>query len=157
MISTVGRPVERVDQSLTIVIPAYNEEGTVGKVLSDLRDRCPELSTSVIVVDDGSSDRTAEIAGSLGADVLWHPRNLGYGAALKTAVRHAKTPFVLTMDADGQHTSAHLERLWAQRHEADMVVGARAGMWHSRAWRMPGKWLLTTIASYLARQPILLG
>lgn len=141
-------------ETLTVVIPAFNEEASIGRVLADIRQVCGTFATEIVVVDDGSSDGTAQAARAHGAVVLSHPRNLGYGASLRTGIRHATTPFVATVDADGQHTADSLARLWARREHADMVVGARTGLVHSRAWRMPGKWLLSAMATYLSRQPI---
>jgi glycosyltransferase involved in cell wall biosynthesis len=140
-----------VDHSLTIVIPAFNEAASLPAVLAALRAHVP--SVPVIVVDDGSTDDTAAVAEGLGATVLRHAYNLGYGAALKTGIRHSATPFVATMDADGQHSVGSLESLWQARLDADMVVGARSGL-HSPSWRMPGKWFLGVMARYLSRHTI---
>lgn len=141
--------------SLTIIIPAYNEAPALAAVLQSLKGAAAvdEGRAEVIVVDDGSSDDTAAVADQHGATVIRHARNLGYGAALKSGFKRATTPFVATMDADGQHTVESLGALWAQRHEADMVVGARSGL-HSPLWRMPGKWCLGAMARYLSRQSI---
>jgi glycosyltransferase involved in cell wall biosynthesis len=143
-----------LDQLLTVVIPAFNEQDALAAVLTDLHANCRDVVGGVIVVDDGSSDDTAAVAREHGATVVAHPTNLGYGAALKTGIRHAETAFVATMDADGQHSGAAIRRMWERRHEGDMVVGARIGLVHSRAWRMPGKWLLTLMAVYLTRRRI---
>jgi len=140
-----------VDHTLTIIIPAHNEAAALPQVLGSLRAHAPEAH--VIVVDDGSTDATASVAEQFGATVLRHAGNLGYGAALKTGFRQAATPFVATMDADGQHTPEALEAVWRARHDADMVVGARTGF-HGPAWRMPGKWLLRVMAQYLTRRRI---
>lgn len=123
-------------------------------VLRDVLDVCQQLGAVVTVVDDGSSDTTAEVARAAGATVVSHPRNLGYGAALKTGIRQAATEYVITMDADGQHDAAAVRRIWARREGADMVVGARQGLLHSNTWRMPGKWLLRLMAVYLTGQQI---
>lgn len=137
--------------ALTVIVPAYNEEASIGLVLTELRGA--EFVTSVIVVDDGSSDGTARVAREHGATVAAHPQNLGYGAALKTGVRHSTTPFVATMDADGQHTLEALRLVWAPHNELDMVVGGRSGR-HSPAWRMPGKWWLNVLARHLSGRDI---
>jgi glycosyltransferase involved in cell wall biosynthesis len=149
----VGAHADTLDQSLTIVIPAYNEARSLPAVLDALRAGAAGTGVTVIVVDDGSSDETAKIAREHGATVLRHTRNLGYGAALKTGIRASVTPFVATMDADGQHTIAALSSLWSERQDADMVVGARSGL-HAPLWRMPGKWMLGIMAQYLSKQPI---
>lgn len=144
----------RDDSGITVVIPAYNEEASIGRVLEDLRATCGDLVRAIVVVDDGSTDNTAAVSRHSGATVLTHPRNIGYGAALKTGIREAATTFVATMDADGQHSGTSLRAVCEARHAADMVVGARAGLLHSRAWRVPGKWLLGVMAWYLSRQRI---
>jgi len=140
---------------LTIVIPAFNEEATIQRVLADIQALgSASLAMTVIVVDDGSTDETAKLAEDAGACVVRHARNKGYGTALKTGIRLAKTEYVLTMDADGQHTAENILRLWELRDRADMVVGQRKRTIHSPLWRMPGKWLLGLMANYITRQKI---
>jgi glycosyltransferase involved in cell wall biosynthesis len=141
-------------ENLTIVIPAYNEEKSIGTVLKDICDSSSGFVAEVIVVDDGSSDQTAEIAEGAGVRVIRHSRNRGYGSALKTGVRAAHTTYVLTMDSDGQHRTEDVRKLWDARAACDMVVGQRTELIHSSLWRMPGKWLLTLMANYIARQRI---
>src|SRR5437762_2703965 len=92
-----------------LIVPAYNEEGRVGPVVREVRSAAPHVD--VLVVDDGSSDRTAEEASSAGARVLALPVNLGYGGALqagyKVAVREG-FPLIGQIDADGQHAAEYL-------------------------------------------------
>src|SRR6202790_1909524 len=93
---------ERRKPGLWLVIPAYNEAGAIGAVLSGLHKYLPR----VVVVDDGSSDRTSEIALESGAAVVRHAINLGQGAALQTAIDYAlarNAARICTFDADGQH------------------------------------------------------
>lgn len=93
-----------------ILVPAFNEAGRVGAVVQELRTRFPH----VLVVDDGSSDATANEALRCGAIVLRHPLNRGQGAALETGLAFARErsfDFVVTFDADGQHRTADVERL----------------------------------------------
>jgi glycosyltransferase involved in cell wall biosynthesis len=151
----VTRSPDLVNHSLTIIIPAYNEASALAGVLQSLQSAgaLDDGHAKIIVVDDGSSDETAAVADQHGATVVRHARNLGYGAALKTGIKRAETPFVATMDADGQHTVEALASLWARRDDADMVVGARSGL-HAPLWRMPGKWCLGAMARYLSRQSI---
>lgn len=142
---------------VTIVIPAYNEEGGIGEVLSKLRGALPPGVAEVVVVDDGSADRTAEIAEANGARVLRHSSNRGYGASLKTAIRACTTEYVLTMDADGQHRLEDVARLCEAvggDHAPDCVIGHRTRLLHSRLWRMPGKWFLTRLARILTQKEI---
>lgn len=112
---------------VTVVIPAYNEEQTIGQVLSSLREHG---YTRVIVVDDGSSDRTSEVARREGAVLLRHVYNRGYGGALGTALQAAiqsRAEIIVTVDADGQHDPADISRLLEPivSGEADIVIGSR--------------------------------
>ena len=111
-------------QSITVLLPAYNEEVSIGSVV--LRTR--QFADRIIVVDDGSSDRTAEVAILAGAEVLRHPENRGKGAALKTGFGSLNgDSIIVTIDTDGQHDPADIPRLVAPilRGEADMVNGSR--------------------------------
>ncbi|MFC7493462.1 MULTISPECIES: glycosyltransferase family 2 protein [unclassified Nocardioides] len=108
------------------IVPAWNEEGAVAQTVTALRASCPELD--VLVVDDGSGDRTAEVAEGAGALVVRLPFNLGVGGAMRTgyryAVRHGYDAAV-QVDADGQHDPAFLDQLLAGLQDADVVIGAR--------------------------------
>lgn len=111
---------------IVVGIPAYDEEGTIPKVIV----RAQRHVDRVIVCDDGSTDETAEIAKRLGADVLRHERNLGYGSAIRSLFREAKrlrADVFVTMDADGQHDPEDISKLTRPILEgkADIVVGSR--------------------------------
>ena len=111
-----------------LVIPAYEEEARVGAVLEAVARA--GLGCEIVVVDDGSRDATAAVAARAGAQVLRHPFNLGYGAALQTGYKYALergARVVAQMDADGQHDPAELAELLAavESGEADLVVGSR--------------------------------
>lgn len=137
----------------TIVIPAYNEEDAIRIVLQKLREH--GVAAPIIVVDDGSSDGTKERAAAFpGVQVISHPYNKGYGAAIKTGIRAATTEWVITYDADGQHTPELLALLLRHCERPNhMVVGMRKG--YKGPWiRQPGKRVLQWIASYLAERPI---
>lgn len=137
---------------LAIVIPAFNEERAVGDVVRGLRERFPE--TEILVVDDGSDDRTAEMAEEAGAVVVPHGRNLGYGASLKTGVRHTARDYVLFFDGDGQHDPEDVPRLLEGLVAAEMVVGARTGAWKTPVTRRPGKAVLARAARTLLGQTV---
>ena len=114
--------------SLLVILPAYNEEAHVGGVVRSVLAALP--GADVLVVDDGSSDRTSEEARAAGARVASLPVNLGYGGALQTgykyAVRHGYE-VVAQIDADGQHSAADLPRLLSRLEDSenDVVIGSR--------------------------------
>ena len=104
----------------------------------------------VIVVDDGSSDGTADAARAAGAQVLRHPYTKGNGAAVKTGIRHATGDFILIIDADGQHAPEEAGRIVARLGEYDLVIGARDGLDPGNAPGVAlGNALLNRLASYL--------
>ena len=113
-------------QNITVILPAFNEEVSIGSVVLLTR----YYADSVIVVDDGSSDRTAEIARKAGAEVIVHEVNKGKGSALKTGFAAADdlgADIIVTMDSDGQHNPAEILKLIEPiiKGEADMVNGSR--------------------------------
>ena len=126
---------------LTIIIPAYNEEAGIGHTLQLLRDE-PRLSgATVIVISDGSTDHTADIAAQFGAIVIQNWSNLGYGASLKRGIQRATTDLIAWFDADGQHNPADLADMVERLHheEAHAVIGARAPGSHVVKKRVLGK------------------
>ena len=113
--------------SLSIVIPARNEEVGLSQILPGLRQRYPDAT--IIVVDDGSTDGTASVSRENGAEVISHPYSKGNGAAIKSGARAAQTDAILFMDADGQHRVEDIESLLAKFEDGyDLVVGARQGL-----------------------------
>ena len=148
-------------QGVSIVIPAYNEEKGAAesmRELLDVLDERVEVPYEVIVVDDGSKDRTSEILRDLEGErmkLVVHPKNRGYGAAIKTGIRHAKHPWIMITDADGTYPAEHIPDLLAERDHHEMVVGARIGEHaHVPLIRRPPKWVLRKLASYLSRNHI---
>ena len=113
--------------SAAVVVAAYNEEASIGEAIADLR----RYFARLVVVDDGSSDATGEIARRAGATTLRHPVNLGQGAALETGIRYAMglegIDYFVTFDADGQHQAedAHRLLLTLQERGFDVVLGTR--------------------------------
>lgn len=118
-------------EKIVAIIPALNAEGTLAPVLSETLRQLKD----VVVIDDGSTDRTSEVARAGGATVLRHERNLGKGAALKTgfgwALEHGYQA-VVTLDADGQHLPGDIPRLiqaWRESN-ADLIIGSRRHLFH---------------------------
>ncbi|MGE3512793.1 MAG: glycosyltransferase family 2 protein [Vicinamibacterales bacterium] len=134
------------------MIPAFNERTAVSRVVRELLDAA--CWGEVFVVDDGSEDGTGAEAELAGARVLRHPYRKGNGAAIKTGVRAAASPFLLIMDADGQHRPADALRLITHLDEYDLVVGARVQSTQASLIRRLGNALLNRLAGYLVGQPI---
>jgi glycosyltransferase involved in cell wall biosynthesis len=129
-----------------VAIPAFDEDRFIGSLVLKLRAR----GHMVVVVDDGSSDATGDVAQAAGAVVLRHPQNLGKSAAVRTAFVHAcriAVDALVILDGDSQHDPADIDRLVEPilNGEADMVVGSRfAGMRsHIPRWRVAGQHALT--------------
>jgi glycosyltransferase involved in cell wall biosynthesis len=134
--------------STSIIIPACNEAPTIGKLIVRIRELHP--AAEIIVIDDGSSDRTAEIARDAGADVYRHPYNIGNGAAIKSGIRAATGDILVFMDADGQHHPEDIARFLERFPEYDMVVGTRSLRSQSSMLRAIGNAIYNRFASYAA-------
>ena len=114
---------------VSVVIPAYNEDAAVGAEVRNVRQTLQRfgIAHEIIVVDDGSEDRTAEEAVRAGARVLQHLRNRGYGASLKTGITAARYDMIAITDADGTYPADQIPVLLEKLRTADMAVGARTG------------------------------
>ncbi len=139
-------------QSLSIIIPAYNEEEGISATIAKLKAMNEEYE--VIVVDDGSTDNTYQIAKESGAKIIRHPYNKGYGAALKTGIREASETLILFIDADNQHNTDDIPQLLKYVDTYDMVVGARTGDSEISLFRRFGKRIFNALANYLAEMRI---
>src|SRR5262249_34802345 len=110
------------------IVPALNEEGSIARVIEEIRAFDPELH--IVVVDDGSADRPGDVARAAGAMVLRLPFNLGIGGAVQTGLRYAHENgfcFAVRVDGDGQHDPAQLASVIEPvlRDQADIAVGSR--------------------------------
>ena len=142
---------------VSIVIPAFNEEQGIAASVREVRAALDGAGAEyeLLVVDDGSSDRTAEIAAQEGASVISLPENRGYGFALKTGIRRARHDAIVITDADGTYPADAIPQLVADLADYDMVVGERTGAEVAIATaRGPARWFLRRLASYLAGRPI---
>ncbi len=147
------------------IVPALDEQETVGDVVATIRSRLvmsADIDVDVLVVDDGSSDRTATVARSAGATVVRHPFNLGVGAALRTGFRYAHSrgsTMAMQIDADGQHDPTEAARLLdAVAAGADLAIGSRfapgSGEYEVSTGRRFSMRLLSGIVSRRIGQPI---
>ena len=146
-----------MSQSVTVVIPCFNEEHGIGPVIAEVRAVLQQeaIDHEMLVVDDGSADRSAEAARAAGARVIRHRSNRGYGAALKTGIAAARHPAIVIIDADGTYPAAYIPELLRRLDRADMVVGARTGESVSIPLaRRPPKWVLNRLANYLTASAI---
>ena len=140
--------------SLSIVIPAKNEGGAIGTVVSKAREQYADAE--IIVVDDGSSDDTAKAAAAAGAIVISHPESLGNGAAVKSGARAASGDVIAFMDGDGQHDAGELTPLLEQLDNGyEMAIGARNTGSHASVGRLFANGLYNGIASMMSGRKIL--
>ena len=141
----MANPVET-----SIIVPVFNEAENLKKLLGQIHSLgLPD--SEIIVVDDGSSDGSAEIAMAAGANVVRHPYNIGNGAAVKSGMRAAKGRFILLMDGDGQHKPEDIPKLLADADRYHMVVGARAKGSKLRMHRNLANMIYNLLASYVTR------
>ena len=142
---------------ISVIMPAYCEENFVGRQIEAVRESLTlsEIKNEIIVIDDGSDDRTTDEALSTGVRLLRHPENKGYGAALKTGILAAKNEVIVIIDADGTYPPEAIPELVKMLGVADMVVGARTGEnVHDPLIRRPAKWFLRELAARIAGQSI---
>jgi glycosyltransferase involved in cell wall biosynthesis len=146
------------EEGVSVVIPALNEAGAIASTIRSVREVLERTSRpfEVVVVDDGSTDGTGDIARREGADVVWSlPENQGYGAALKAGIARARYDLIVIIDADGSYPIESIPVLLERAAAYDMVVGARTGKSVAiPIERKPAKWVLGRLASYLAGRQI---
>src|SRR5437667_12911733 len=141
-----------IPQQVSIIIPALNEEQSIEQVVRGLVTRFP--SSEIIVVNDGSTDKTEILASQAGALVITHELPRGYGAVLRSGILASTRDFVLFCDADGQHRIEDVARVMAECSNCSMVVGARTTNSHVPINRRPGKFIIQHWANILANQKI---
>lgn len=138
---------------ISVVIPAKNEAHSLANLLPALREQLPDAD--ILVINDGSSDETAEICTQHGVKVINHPYTLGNGAAIKTGARAAPGDVIVFMDADGQHRPEDIPKLLQKLAEGfDMVVGARYASGHANISRWGANFLYNGLASWMVGQKI---
>lgn len=139
--------------SVSIVMPCLNEAENLEALLPKLKQAQP--TAEIMVVNDGSTDRSLEICEQHGIRVLSHPEPLGNGAAIKTGARNASNDIIVFMDSDGQHAPEDIQRLLDKLDEGyDMVVGAREANSHASKKRLFGNTVFNKLASFMTGQKI---
>ena len=144
--------------NLSIIIPAYNEEESLKLYLPKLINFCELNKFQLIIVDDGSKDKTLDLC-NMYADtseiinVVSHKVNKGYGGAIKTGIETATTKYIITIDADGQHNFKDVENLYKeiQLSNADMIVGSRESYKDKSKFRGFGKKIIRGFANLLMK------
>jgi glycosyltransferase involved in cell wall biosynthesis len=135
----------------SIIVPAFNEEETIENFMINLKEviLCIKEDYEIIVIDDGSTDKTSSIATSIKAvNVIRHPYNKGNGAAVKAGIMRAQGDKIVIIDADGQHDPKYIPDMLRLLDEYDLVVGARETFGTGR--RGFGNFIVSKLASYLS-------
>jgi glycosyltransferase involved in cell wall biosynthesis len=139
-------------EKVSVIIPVYNEGKTIADLVAKIKSRYPDFE--IIVIDDGSSDNTADAAQKAGARVYSHPYNIGNGAAVKSGIRVAAGDIFVFLDGDGQHDPEDIAELLRYFPQYDMVVGARSMGDQASLGRALGNKAYNWFASYVAKFPI---
>lgn len=138
---------------ISIVLPAKNESAAIGQTVKKVNQL--SIIHEIIVVNDGSTDNTEEVAEQAGAKVISHPYSKGNGAAIKTGARVAQGDVIVFMDADGQHDPQDIPRLIAKIEQGyDLVVGARQKGSQASVGRGVANKLYNNLATYMTEHPV---
>ncbi len=145
-------------KKLSIILPVFNEEASIELILKDIKNIIERnnIDSQIIVVDDGSSDRTPDILSEQdNIKIISNKRNKGYGHSLKKGLLAAKHEWVAICDADGTYPVQEFENMFQYMDRADMIVGSRTGQKVAIPWiRRPAKWFLNKLANYLVEYKI---
>lgn len=139
--------------NISIVLPAKNESAAIGQTIMQIQHL--QLAHEIIVVNDGSTDHTKQVAENAGAKVVTHPYSKGNGAAIKTGARTATGDIIVFMDADGQHDPQDIPRLIEKIEQGyDLVVGARQKGSQASVGRGIANALYNNLATYMTEQKV---
>ncbi|SDY35539.1 glycosyltransferase family 2 protein [Acinetobacter kyonggiensis] len=139
--------------NISVVLPAKNESGAIGQTIAQIQQL--QLAHEIIVVNDGSTDNTKQVAEAAGAKVVTHPYSKGNGAAIKTGARSATGDVIIFMDADGQHDPQDIPRLLEKIEQGyDLVVGARQKGSQASIGRGVANALYNNLATYMTEQKV---
>jgi len=142
---------------ISIIIPAYNEENSIRDVIDEIYrvTNNHNLNCELIVINDGSTDKTGEVVKQSKAKLIEHDENRGYGASLKTGIKKSAYDIVVITDADGTYPNEEIPNLVKYVKDYDMVVGARTGQNAKIPLiRKPAKWAINKLANYLSETKI---
>ena len=145
---------------LTIIVPVYNEDQILAFTAKEIIEYCVKKNWAVIFINDGSQDKSSSVLDELSTQpdvtILNHKVNRGYGGAIKSGIRNTKTPYLVTIDADGQHNLEDIDKLFdlAIQQNADLVVGNRDNNSNAHTYRALGKQIIRTFARMLMPLPI---
>lgn len=138
---------------ISVVLPAKNEFGSIGDTIKKIH--ALGIVNEILVINDGSTDSTQQVAEQAGATVISHPYSKGNGAAIKTGARHAKGDVIVFMDADGQHDPNDIPRLLDKIEQGyDLVVGARQKGSQASVGRGIANGLYNNLASYMTEHKV---
>ncbi len=145
--------------TLSVIIPAYNEELSITDIVKKLFQTLgqTDLQFEVLVVDDGSTDKTLRLAKTTPARIITHDRNRGYGSSLKSGILASNYNTIAIIDADGTYPCEDLPEMVKilYKQQADLVIGTRnSSKVHIPLIRKPAKWIISRLAQYIAGQPI---
>lgn len=138
---------------ISIVLPAKNESAAIGQTIAQIQEL--QLAHEIIVVNDGSTDQTQQVAENVGVKVVTHAYSKGNGAAIKTGARSATGDIIVFMDADGQHDPQDIPRLVEKLNQGyDLVVGARQKGSQASVGRGIANALYNNLATYMTEQKV---
>lgn len=144
----------KTNERVSVIIPVYNEEVGIQHLLDKMIGMKLHDVFEILVINDGSSDRSLEVVKQYPVKVYSHAVNKGYGAALKTGIRKASGDYVITMDSDGQHDPKYLTEISRLLLENEMVIGTRSAASHQVKNRQAGKRVIRWIGEYLVEQKL---
>ncbi|MEX3632689.1 glycosyltransferase family 2 protein [Rothia sp. LK2492] len=146
------KPVVQARPRVLVIMPAWNEEESISATIADLRAKASWVD--LVVINDGSTDHTSEIAKNAGAFVIDLPYNMGVGAAMRTGYRYARRmnyDIAMQMDSDGQHPPEFIDTLIEGLNRADIVIGSRFAESDAYKVRGPRKWAMSLLSFLFTR------
>ncbi|MCX5705411.1 MAG: glycosyltransferase family 2 protein [Candidatus Omnitrophica bacterium] len=135
------------NEKISIVVPIYNEEQAIVEVMDGLKSTCGD--SEIIIVNDGSTDKTIDKISNYNFKVITHIANKGYGSALKTGIKNASNDVIVTIDADGSYPIDSIRILVENLGSYGMTVGKRVSKTKVQLWKKIGKYILWRISNFV--------